>query len=133
MTAREGKAVAQFETGNPGGPGGTRSGAGRKSGLRTEVATRLFGNVPETDLAAIIEKAVVQATEGDVQARAWLFDRIFGRTVPTDLAEVQQQVREEFETFREAVLDAMAEAGDEQKQRVLLRISAGAASRTLGG
>ena len=133
MTAREGKAVAQFETGNPGGPGGTRSGAGRKSGLRTEVATRLFGNVPETDLAAIIEKAVVQATEGDVQARAWLFDRIFGRTIPTDLAEVQRQVREEFETFREAILDTLAEMEQDVKLRVLESVSERAASQTLRG
>ena len=125
--------MAQFETGNPGGSGGTRSGAGRKSGLRTEVATRLFGNVPETDLAAIIEKAVVQATEGDVQARAWLFDRIFGRTVPTDLAEVQRQVREEYETFREAILDTLAEMEQDVKLRVLESVSERAASQTLRG
>ena len=125
--------MAQFETGNPGGSGGTRSGAGRKSGLRTEAATRLFGNVPETDLAAIIEKAVVQATEGGVQARAWLFDRIFGRTVPTDLAEVQRQVREEFETFREAILDTLAEMEQDVKLRVLESVSERAASQTLRG
>ena len=89
--------------------------------------------MPETDLAAIIEKAVVQAAEGDVQARAWLFDRIFGRTVPTDLAEVQRRVREEFETFREAILDTLAEMEQDVKLRVLESVSERAASQTLRG
>ena len=115
--------MAKFEEGNPGGPGGIRLGAGRKPGLRTEVAARLFNNISEDDLAAIVQKAVDQASEGDVQARAWLFDRIFGRTVPTDLAAEQQQVREEFEVFREVILDALSEAGEQVKQDVLRRIS----------
>lgn len=107
----------------PGGPGGSRPGAGRKPGAVSALGLRLFGGISKDDLTAIISKAVEQAKTGDVQARAWLFDRIFGRVVPTDIAAEQQQVREEFEGFKEAVLDALAEDGEEHRQRVLLRIS----------
>lgn len=115
--------MAKFEGGNSGGPGGSRPGSGRKLGTVSSLGLRLFGVVSEEDLAAIIGKAVEQAKEGDIQARAWLFDRIFGRVVPTDLADEQQRVREEFEGFKEVVLDALAEHGEEVRGRVLLRIS----------
>ena len=114
--------MAKFEEGNPGGPGGSRPGSGRKPGVVSALGLRLFGGVSEDDLAAIIGKAVEQAKEGDLQARAWLFDRIFGRVVPTDLADEQQRVREEFEGFKDVVLDALAEHGESVREQVLLKI-----------
>jgi len=119
--------MAKFEEGNPGGPGGSRPGSGRKPGSVSALGLRLFGGVSEDHLTAIVSKAVEQAKDGDLQARAWLFDRIFGRVVPTDLADEQQRVREEFEGFKEVVLDALAEHGEDVRGRVLLRISERAA------
>lgn len=115
--------MARFQEGNPGGPGGRRAGAGRKTGQTPATAVRLFGGVSEAQLKTIIAKAVQQAADGDATSRAWLFDRVFGRVAPTDVLAEQQQVREDFDDFKEVVLDALAEDGEEIRKRVLLRMS----------
>ena len=85
--------MARFERGNPGGPGGARPGAGRKPAPSLSAGRRLFGGVREEDLAAIIDKAVAQAKDGDVTARAWLFDRVFGRPGAADALAEQEALR----------------------------------------
>ena len=116
--------MGQFEKGNPGGPGGARAGAGRK---RKEVAVSaqvLLGGITEEDMAAILGKAVEQAKAGDATARSWLFDRIYGRVVAADVQGALQDLQEHQEQFQEALLDELATASPELREKVLARLEA---------
>lgn len=62
--------------------GGFRIGAGRKKGfaaLEAEKARELIATKLKVHLEPIVDKAIVQATEGDKFAREWLVDRAYGK------------------------------------------------------
>jgi hypothetical protein len=115
--------MAQFEKGNPGGPGGSRPGAGRKPKALTQAAQQsLFGGIAAEDWEAIRAKAVEQAKAGDATARAWLFDRTFGKVPSPDVQAVHDQFHERFEAFQVAFLEEMNQISPELSQRVLARL-----------
>lgn len=64
--------------------GGKREGAGRKKGLASVLAehTRNYIAVRvKKEQGPIIKKAIDQAKAGDAAARAWLYERAFGKAV----------------------------------------------------
>lgn len=68
--------------------GGKRPGAGRKIGtasIEAEKARILIATKLVKELGPIVDKAILQAKDGDKAAREWLSDRGLGK-VPTTLA-----------------------------------------------
>lgn len=62
--------------------GGYRKGAGRKKGyaaFEAEKARELIAEQLSVELEPIIKKAIKQARAGDKHARAWLFERAYGK------------------------------------------------------
>lgn len=62
--------------------GGYRQNSGRKkgfAGIEAEKAREIFATKLSANLGPIINKAIQQAKAGDRHARAWLFDRAYGR------------------------------------------------------
>ena len=71
--------TGRFTKGNAGGPGNPH--AQQVARLRSA----LLDAVSEADIAAIVEKLVSLARDGDTVAARILFDRVLGRPIEADL------------------------------------------------
>ncbi len=64
--------------------GGKREGAGRKKGypaLEAEKARLMIAEKLATQFAPIVDKAIEQAKQGQKDARDWLTDRAYGKSM----------------------------------------------------
>ena len=64
--------------------GGKREGAGRKKGfpaLEAEKARLMIAEKLSTEFAPIVDKAIEQAKAGQKDARDWLTDRAYGKSM----------------------------------------------------
>jgi hypothetical protein len=73
-------------------------------------------------LKAVLRTAIDQAKDGDATARAWLFDRVFGRVVASDVLMAREEIRQEFDELKEALLNVLSESSPTLRDQVLTRV-----------
>lgn len=82
----------------------------------------LFCGIAQEDLNAVVARAVEQAKNGDATARAWLFDRVFGKVPSPDVQAVSDEMHERMDSLEAAILAELDEVSPEVRERVQERL-----------